>query len=262
MKWSDFDRWLKAEHLQGKARVLTIDQVVIEEVYSQAEKRNRPAPVLYFRETKKGLVLSGPNQDALQALFGDDVSACFGAKVLLEPTPMRVAGRELVVIRLKAAPGGNGTAQSNPPRHRVRRRKPASPRRRTVRMAASRPRRDRGAWRGCAPPLYAVRRGTPCSVTLATSRTSVAWDNSSTHQNNEIEAVVRGGADHLMMLYLLTYGPWLNPSEMFWRDFRRNVTHCELFENLKALVAATLDYFRRCNTQPARALSIIGSHAA
>jgi hypothetical protein len=109
MKWSDFDRWLKAEHLQGKARVLTIDQVVIEEVYSQAEKRNRPAPVLYFRETKKGLVLSGPNQDALQGLFGDDVAACFGAKVLLEPTPMRVAGRELVVIRLKAAPGNNGT---------------------------------------------------------------------------------------------------------------------------------------------------------
>ena len=28
MKWSDFDRWLKADHLQGKARTLTIDQVV------------------------------------------------------------------------------------------------------------------------------------------------------------------------------------------------------------------------------------------
>ena len=55
---------------------------------------------------------------------------------------------------------------------------------------------------------------------------------------------------------------WLNPSEMLWRDFRRNVTHCELFESLKALVAATLDYFRRCNAQPTRVLSIIGSHAA
>jgi len=108
MKWSDFDRWLKADHLQGKARTLTIDQVVVEEIYSQAEKRNRPAPVLYFRETKKGLVLSQTNQDALQALFGDDVAGCFGRKVLLDPTPMRVAGRELTVIRLKAAPGPNG----------------------------------------------------------------------------------------------------------------------------------------------------------
>ncbi len=59
MKWSDFDRWLKADHLQGNARSLTIDQVVIEDVYSQAEKRLRPAPVLYFKETKKGLVLPG-----------------------------------------------------------------------------------------------------------------------------------------------------------------------------------------------------------
>ncbi len=90
----------------------------------------------------------------------------------------------------------------------------------------------------------------------------VAWDNSSTHQDDEIEAVVRGAADHLVLLYLPTYSPWLNPAEMLWRDFRRNVTHCELFESLNAVVMATLDYFWRCNAQPARVLSIIGSHAA
>jgi hypothetical protein len=89
-------------------------------VISQAEKRLRPAPVLYFKETKKGLVLSGTNQDALQATFGDDVTGCFGKRVLLEPTPMRVAGRELVVIRLKAAPtaglaGSNGTGPKAAP---------------------------------------------------------------------------------------------------------------------------------------------------
>ncbi len=50
---------------------------------------------LHFQEAKKGLVLSGANQDALQALFGDDVTACFGKKVQFEPTPIRVAGREL-----------------------------------------------------------------------------------------------------------------------------------------------------------------------
>jgi transposase len=90
----------------------------------------------------------------------------------------------------------------------------------------------------------------------------VAWDNSSTHQDDEIEAVVRGAAGRLVLLYLPTYSPWLNPSEMLWRDFRRIVTHCELFQSMKAVVDATLDYFRRCNGQPARVLSIIGSHAA
>ena len=33
----------------------------------------------------------------------------------------------------------------------------------------------------------------------------VAWDNSSAHQDNEIEAVVRDAADHLVLLYLPTY---------------------------------------------------------
>ena len=54
----------------------------------------------------------------------------------------------------------------------------------------------------------------------------VAWDNASTHEDDEIEAVVRGAAGRLVLLYLPTYSPWLNPTEMLWRHFRREVTHC------------------------------------
>jgi putative transposase len=90
----------------------------------------------------------------------------------------------------------------------------------------------------------------------------VAWDNASSHQDDEIEAVVRGAAGRLVLLYLPTYSPWLNPVEMLWRHFRREVTHCELFETLAALLAATLDFFERYNAQPQRVLSIIGSNAA
>ncbi len=56
----------------------------------------------------------------------------------------------------------------------------------------------------------------------------VAWDNAITHQDDEVEAVVRGAAGRLILLYLPTYSPWLNPIEMLWRHFRREVTHCEL----------------------------------
>ncbi|MFL5574387.1 MAG: transposase [Gemmatimonadaceae bacterium] len=42
----------------------------------------------------------------------------------------------------------------------------------------------------------------------------VAWDNAGTHQDEEVEAVVRGAAGRLVLLYLPTYGPWLNPIEM------------------------------------------------
>ena len=90
----------------------------------------------------------------------------------------------------------------------------------------------------------------------------VAWDNSITHQDDEVDAVVRGACGQLILLYLPTYSPWLNPIEMLWRHFRREVTHCELFPNIKKLVEAAYDFFARYNRCPWRTLSIIGSNPA
>jgi transposase len=90
----------------------------------------------------------------------------------------------------------------------------------------------------------------------------VAWDNADTHEDDEVEAAVRDAAGRLVLLNLPTYSPWLNPIEMLWRHYRREVTHCELFESIQALVDATLDFFRRYNTRPAQVLSIIVSKAA
>jgi putative transposase len=89
----------------------------------------------------------------------------------------------------------------------------------------------------------------------------VAWDNANTHQDDEVEAVVRAATGRLVLLYLPTYSPWLNPIEMLWRHFRREVTHCELYETVKALLAAARDFFNRYNEMPKRVLSIIGSKA-
>jgi transposase len=90
----------------------------------------------------------------------------------------------------------------------------------------------------------------------------VAWDNADTHQDDEVEAVVRAAAGRLVLLYLPTYSPWLNPIEMLWRHFRREVTHCELFESVKALLRAAADFFARYNRAPQQMLSIIGSKPA
>jgi putative transposase len=87
----------------------------------------------------------------------------------------------------------------------------------------------------------------------------VAWDNSNTHEDDEVEAVLRAAAGRLILLYLPTYSPWLNPIEMLWRHFRREVTHCELFASVKALLAAAQDFFDRYNSHPKRVLSIIGA---
>jgi transposase len=87
----------------------------------------------------------------------------------------------------------------------------------------------------------------------------VAWDNANTHEDDEVEAVVRAACGRLILLYLPTYAPWLNPIEMLWRHFRREVTHCELFETVKALLEAAQAFFDRYAMMPQQVLSIIGA---
>ena len=86
----------------------------------------------------------------------------------------------------------------------------------------------------------------------------VAWNNANMNQYDEVKEVVRGAADRLVLLYLPTYSPWLTPIEMLWRHFRHEVTHCELYETVKALIEASHDFFKRFNKNPEKTLSIIG----
>ena len=87
----------------------------------------------------------------------------------------------------------------------------------------------------------------------------LVWDNVNTHHGEEVEQVLRAAAGRLVLLYLPTYSPWLNPIEMLWRHFRREVTHCELFESVDKLIQASMDFFQRKNREPHNTLSIIGA---
>ncbi len=88
----------------------------------------------------------------------------------------------------------------------------------------------------------------------------VAWDSVNPHEDDEVEAAVRA-AGRLVLLYLPTYSPWLNPIEMLWRYFQREVTDCEPFETKHAMLAAAQDFFERYNQCPERILAVIGSNA-
>lgn len=116
--------------------------------------------------------------------------------------------------------------------------------------------RTRKRRREVAELLEALMRKHP------TGTVYVAWDNADTHEDDEVEAVVRSAAGRLVLLYLPTYSPWLNPIEMLWRYMRREVTHCELFDNIKMLVEAAQDFFARYNLIPQRILAVIGAHSA
>lgn len=91
-------------------------------------------------------------------------------------------------------------------------------------------------------------------------RVYVAWDNADTHSGGKVEEVVRAAAGRLVLLYLPTYSPWLNPIEMLWRHFRREVTHCELFPSVKELLEATKSFFDKYNNTKDQILKIIGAH--
>ena len=110
MKWSDFERYLKGEHLQGRKPTVTIAKITVEETHAQAG-RAEEKPVAYFRRSQKGLILSPTNQRALRAMFGDDVESAIGKRVQLEAVPLRVAGRDTLPIRINPAPQAQAPQQ-------------------------------------------------------------------------------------------------------------------------------------------------------
>ncbi len=88
----------------------------------------------------------------------------------------------------------------------------------------------------------------------------LTWDNATTHFGGDIEVVLKEANGRLVLLYLPTYSPWLNPIEMLWRSMRYNVTHCELFMSIEELEAAFLEYFATTPKETIR--GIIGSKSA
>jgi hypothetical protein len=87
-------------------------------------------------------------------------------------------------------------------------------------------------------------------------------DKADTHDYDELGMTVRAAAGRLVLLYPPTHSPWLNPIERLGRQFRRELTHCDLFVSLEALLQATQAFFDCYNHGPQRMLSIIGAHAA
>jgi hypothetical protein len=95
-----------------------------------------------------------------------------------------------------------------------------------------------------------------------TGTIDVAWDQADTQFDDAVEAIVRAAAGRLVLRYVPTDSPWLNPLAMLWRHFRRDVTHGERFDALDALLKAAHAFFDRDNQGPHRVRSIIGAHAA
>lgn len=93
-------RYLKGSELPGEVTV-TIKGIVSERMYKPGSGEVS-GWVLYCEKASRGVVLSkGLALTIAQALGEDDTDQWIGQKVVFFPQPMRVGGRDLVVIRAK-----------------------------------------------------------------------------------------------------------------------------------------------------------------
>lgn len=103
---TDYDKHIKAIHLEGKALIFTIRCVAESRLGKPREAAEVATiagdypevklltPIVFFRETSKYLILSNTNRTALIQLFGPDPVKWIGQKVTLKAEQVKV-GRKL-----------------------------------------------------------------------------------------------------------------------------------------------------------------------
>ncbi len=89
---------ISAPDLQGRAVVVTISHVEMEEVGRSREKK----PVVYFRGTKKGLILNRTNAKAISGIAGSALTEDWeGVAITLYPTQTEFSGETVDCVRVK-----------------------------------------------------------------------------------------------------------------------------------------------------------------
>jgi hypothetical protein len=95
--------------LNGKAVTLTIAGVAAEKMRPGPGQPEVEKFVIYFKETKKGVVLSRTlARQIAQAIGAEETDNWTGKKITIFPESMNVAGVARVAIRARAAANGNG----------------------------------------------------------------------------------------------------------------------------------------------------------
>ena len=86
----------------------------------------------------------------------------------------------------------------------------------------------------------------------------VITDNYSVHKTKAVREYEREHFGRLLIVYLPTYSPGLNPIEMLWRHLRRLVTHNHRFESLLHIMEAVHNALEMLAMETESILSIIG----
>ena len=90
------------DDLQGKAITVTIANLSLEAMHANAFGSSTQKPVLYFKETKKGVVLCKTLAYQVADITGSvETDAWTGKSITLYPEPVSVGGRPHTAIRAR-----------------------------------------------------------------------------------------------------------------------------------------------------------------
>lgn len=93
-------KWLKAADIDDREMVMTVQQVVLEEVGIEREERC----VLYFRGTTKAMILNSTNYNTIAAVLGsDETDDWVGREITLRTELVSFRGATNPAIRVKPA---------------------------------------------------------------------------------------------------------------------------------------------------------------
>ena len=108
-------RYATGNDLQGKLHTLTITHIKCEKMRPQAGAPEVERWVLYFKETKKGVILSRTLAYQIAEILGsEETNDWLGKVIIIYPQPIQVAGKAVTAIRAKRAPKLNESAASIP----------------------------------------------------------------------------------------------------------------------------------------------------
>jgi hypothetical protein len=109
-------RYATGEDLQGKTITLTITTIALEKMHPQPNAPEAEKWVIYFKEAKKGIILSRTLANQIAEVLGsDETDEWLGKRIMVYPQPMTVAGRKVTAIRARTALKGQPPDESRLP---------------------------------------------------------------------------------------------------------------------------------------------------
>lgn len=99
---SSLFKYIAGDSLKGKAVPMTIDRVVNENVTGQNDKTEEKQ-VLYFAESKKGMILNRTNAKRIARWFGPETDDWHGNVIELYTEPVKAFGETHNALRVREA---------------------------------------------------------------------------------------------------------------------------------------------------------------